>query len=115
MADEKKSIKRLVVVPDVEKYGLRVREILGRAEGRISRWWPWNLRPGEDSVRGRSSSYSLMNALGIREGTKFAIKREQTEPLFQSAEREQSLIQIKIKKAGFFLLLGKDDLHPIHI
>ena len=33
LADEK-GIKRLVIVPDVEKYGLRVREILGRTEGK---------------------------------------------------------------------------------
>lgn len=64
LADEK-GIKRLVIVPDVEKYGLRVREILGRTEGKDITLLAMEPQAGR-GFRQEILGYSLMNALGIR-------------------------------------------------
>ena len=64
-------------MPDVEKYGLRVREILGRAEGKDITLLAMEPQAGR-GFRQEILGYSLMNALGIR-GDEIAIKREQTE------------------------------------
>ena len=64
LADEK-GIKRLVIVPDVEKYGLLVRESLGRAEGKDITLLAMEPQAGR-GFRQEILGYSLMNALGIR-------------------------------------------------
>ena len=60
-----KVIKRQVIVPDVEKYGLRVREILGRTEGKDITLLAMEPQAGR-GFRQEILGYSLMNALGIR-------------------------------------------------
>ncbi len=60
-----KSVKRLVAVPDVEKYGLRVREVLSRAEGKDVTLLAMEPQAGS-GFRQEILGYSLMNALGIR-------------------------------------------------
>ena len=60
-----KGIKRLIVVPDMEAYGARVREILGRAEGKEVTLLAMEPQPGRE-FRQEILGYSLMNALGIR-------------------------------------------------
>ena len=63
LADEK-SIKRLIVVPDMEQYGLRVKSVLGRTEGKditLLAMEPQTGRNFKSDILG----YSLMSALGI--------------------------------------------------
>lgn len=63
LADEK-SIKRLIVVPDMEQYGLRVKSVLGRTEGKditLLAMEPQTGRNFKNDILG----YSLMSALGI--------------------------------------------------
>lgn len=63
LADEK-SIKRLVVVPDMEKYGHRVKSVLGRAEGKDITLLSMEPQAGR-GFRSDILGYSLMSALGI--------------------------------------------------
>lgn len=60
-----KDIRRLIVVPDMEKYGARVREILGRTEGKEITLLAMEPQAGR-GFRSEILGYSLMNALGIR-------------------------------------------------
>lgn len=60
-----KDIRRLIVVPDMEKYGARVREILGRTEGKEITLLAMEPQAGR-GFRPEILGYSLMNALGIR-------------------------------------------------
>lgn len=63
LADEK-SIKRLIIVPDMEQYGLRVKSVLGRTEGKditLLAMEPQTGRNFKSDILG----YSLMSALGI--------------------------------------------------
>lgn len=64
LADEK-DIRRLIVVPDMEQYGARVREILGRTEGKDVTLLAMEPQAGR-GFRTEILGYSLMNALGIK-------------------------------------------------
>lgn len=64
LADEK-SIKRLIVVPNVERYGTRVREMLARTEGKETTLLAMEPQAGR-GFRQEILGYSLMSAMGIR-------------------------------------------------
>ncbi len=60
-----KEIKRLIVIPDMEIYGARVREVLGRTEGKDVTLLAMEPQAGR-GFRQDILGYSLMSALGIR-------------------------------------------------
>ena len=64
LADEK-GIKRLIVVPDMERYGARVREVLSRTEGKDVTLLAMEPQAGR-GFRQEILGYSLMSAMGIR-------------------------------------------------
>lgn len=64
LADEK-AIRRLVVIPDMEKYGGRVKSMIGRTEGKDVTLLAMEPQAGRN-FRCDILGYSLMNALGIR-------------------------------------------------
>lgn len=63
LADEK-SIRRLVVVPDMERCGRRVKSVLGRTDGKEVTLLA--MEPQSGNFRCDILGYSLMNAMGIR-------------------------------------------------
>lgn len=60
-----KEIERLVVVPDMERCGTRVRSILGRTDGKDVTLLAMEPQSGR-GFRSEILGYSLMSALGIR-------------------------------------------------
>lgn len=64
LADEK-DIRRLIVVPDMETYGSRVRDILRRTEGKEVTLLAMDPQAGR-GCRMEILGYSLMSAMGIR-------------------------------------------------